>query len=173
MRSVGLFVLALVAAGALAFGATGSVKSTIGVKSNDALGSIVVSSTGRTLYHITSDHGKAVTCVASCATLWPPLTIAKTAKPVAGTGLTASKLGTIKRPDGTVQVTYSGYALYRYSGDAKTGDVNGQAFQSKWFAVAPTGKLIKTVPAPASTSSSTSSSSSSSSSDTSDPGYGY
>ena len=52
--------------------------------------------------------------------MFPPLTVTG-AKPAAGPGLDASKLGTHKRPDGLVQVTYNGFALYRYEYDTEWG----------------------------------------------------
>jgi hypothetical protein len=77
---------------------------------------------------------------------WPRAT------PTAGTGLTASKLGTITRSDGNQQVTYNGHPLYLYVGDKKPGDVTGQgvtAFGAAWFALTPSGNQIS---APASSS---------------------
>src|SRR5262249_30742976 len=64
-------------------------------------------------------------------------------KPVAGPGLIASKLGTIKRPDGGVQITYNGLALYRYAGDKKAGQTNGQGVEGSWYAVTSAGKITK------------------------------
>ena len=49
----------------------------------------------------------------------------------------------MKRPDGTTQVTYAGFPLYRYSGDKKPGDVKGQGFQGVWHAVTSAGTLAK------------------------------
>jgi predicted lipoprotein with Yx(FWY)xxD motif len=182
-------VLAVVGAGVLVMGATASsTKPTIRSANNASLGTILVGATGLTVYHYADDHGKVVACNGACAKLWPPVVIAASAKPVAGPGLTASKLGTVKRPDGTMQVTYNGYALYRFSGDKHAGDVNGQGLEKAWYAVAPSGHVVKLSPS-ASTSASTSapsdaSSSSSSSSSSSTPsgsstggggdyGYGY
>ena len=104
---------------------------------------IVISQSRRTLYHLTSEKGKKFVCTGSCATIWPPLTIPKGAKLVAGPGITKSKLRTIKRPDGRIQVTYYGLTLYRYSGDTKAGQTNGEGIQRIWYAVSPTGKPVK------------------------------
>jgi hypothetical protein len=54
-------------------------------------------------------------------------------------------VGTIRRSDGTRQVTYNGHPLYTFVKDHKTGDVTGQgviAFGAAWFAVSPTGNQI-------------------------------
>jgi predicted lipoprotein with Yx(FWY)xxD motif len=74
--------------------------------------------------------------------VWPPLT---SAKGVAGHGLSASALGSIKRPDGTTEATYAGHPLYTYVGDAKPGDTRGQGldqFGAEWYVLAPDGKKI-------------------------------
>jgi predicted lipoprotein with Yx(FWY)xxD motif len=158
-------LLAIVGAGVLVIAATGAAsKATVSATSNGTLGKIIVGASGLTLYHYTDDHGKVVKCSGACAAQWPPVLIGKTAKPVAGPGITASKLGTVTRPDGTVQVTYGGYALYRFAGDTKKGQVNGQGLEKAWYAIAPSGALVKALPSASSVSTSSSSSNSSSSS---------
>jgi predicted lipoprotein with Yx(FWY)xxD motif len=114
---------------------------------HSGLGRILVDSTGRTLYLFKADSGNNSACSGACATAWPPLLV--TGKPAAGTGLTASKLGTITRSDGTRQVTYNGHPLYLFVMDHKSGDVTGQgvtAFGAAWFAVSPAGNQISSKP---------------------------
>src|SRR5262245_19714849 len=90
-------VLAVVFA-SVAFAST-AVAYTMKSARNTALGTtIVVSATGKTLYHYADDTKNKVKCTGSCATTWPPLLIAAGKKPVAGAGLTAAKLGVVKRP---------------------------------------------------------------------------
>jgi predicted lipoprotein with Yx(FWY)xxD motif len=118
---------------------------------NNSLGSVLVNSQGRTLYLFKADVGAKSACSGACATAWPPLLAAS--KPTAGTGLTASKLGTITRSRGSRQVTYNGHPLYLFIKDKKPGDVNGQgvtAFGAAWFALTPSGNQAST---PASSSS--------------------
>ncbi len=79
---------------------------------------------------------------------WPPLLIPAGAKPAAGPGISAAKLGTFKRADGGLQVTYNGMTLYRYSGDSKAGQANGEAVSDKWYAVSSAGKLVKPAATP-------------------------
>ena len=57
-------------------------------------------------------------------------------KAKAGSGVNASKLGTVKR-NGVVQVTYGGKPLYFFVGDTKAGQVNGNVTDTwgKWTAV--------------------------------------
>jgi predicted lipoprotein with Yx(FWY)xxD motif len=110
---------------------------------NADLGSVLVSATGRTLYHFTSDTRTKVKCTAACMAQWPPLLVSAGAKPVAGPGLSAAKLGTLKRPDGGVQVTYNGMTLYRYAGDTKAGQAKGEAVGNTWYAVSSAGTIVK------------------------------
>jgi predicted lipoprotein with Yx(FWY)xxD motif len=116
--------------------ASGSVS----VASSSSLGRILVDSSGRTLYLFGKDQGSKSSCSGACASNWPPATA--TGAPKAGTGLTAAKLETTTRSDGSKQLTYNGHPLYRYSGDQSPGDTNGQgqnAFGGVWYALTPAG----------------------------------
>ena len=104
---------------------------------------ILISPSGRTLYHFLADKGKRIACTGQCAQFWPPLLIKKGAKPTGAAGLVPKKLGTIKRPNGRYQVTYAGFPLYVFASDKKKGDVLGEGFEKSWYAVAPSGKLVK------------------------------
>ena len=107
------------------------------------LGRILVDSRGRTLYLFQKDKGMASSCYSSCASVWPPLTTA--GRPRALRGAVASKLGSWKRKDGTLQVTYNGHPLYYYAGDNKAGQTNGQnlnEFGAEWYALSSAGKKI-------------------------------
>jgi predicted lipoprotein with Yx(FWY)xxD motif len=157
---------------AVALGVTAFASSAVGltVKSskNASLGAtIVVSATGKTLYNPT------VKCTGACAETWPPLLIAAGHKPVAGPGLTASKLGTVKRTDGKMQVTYAGHALYLYSGDAKPGQANGQGTGGIWHVVAASGAIVTKMPAAAAGGSSSSSGYGTTTTTSTSGGYGY
>ena len=107
------------------------------------LGTILVDSKGRTLYMWDADKGTTSTCYGACAKAWPPLLT--TAKPVSGTGVTASLIGTTKRTDGKLEVTYGGHPLYYFVADAAPGQVTGQGskgFGAAWWVLAPSGKVI-------------------------------
>jgi predicted lipoprotein with Yx(FWY)xxD motif len=120
--------------------------ATIGV-AKTSLGSTLVNSTGRTLYLFKADVGTKSACTGACATAWPPLLA--TGKPLAGTGLTASKLGTITRSGGSQQVTYNGHPVYEFIKDQKPGQTTGQgvtAFGAAWFALSPSGSQISATP---------------------------
>jgi predicted lipoprotein with Yx(FWY)xxD motif len=98
---------------------------------------------GRTLYLWEADQGEQSACDGPCAEAWPPLTT--DGKPAAGEGVDASLLGTSKRADGTLGVTYAGHPLYYFSGDQAAGETNGKGsdgFGAKWWPVAPDGAAI-------------------------------
>jgi predicted lipoprotein with Yx(FWY)xxD motif len=146
-----LLAVTAVALGVTAALASAAVGLTVKSSKNAALGAtIVVSATGKTLYHPNAK------CTGACAETWPPLLVAAGHKPVAGVGISAAKLGTVKLPDGKLQVTYAGHTLFLYSGDAKAGDVNGQGTAGLWHVVSASGAIVTKMPAAASSSSSSS-----------------
>ncbi|MFE3587526.1 hypothetical protein ACFXOY_08375 [Streptomyces niveus] len=114
---------------------------------NGSFGKMLVDEKGRSLYQFDKDTTNKSMCSGSCATAWPPFVV--TTKPAAGSGIKANLLKTIKRSDGSEQVTYNGRPLYRFEGDKKPGDINGQdinAFGAKWFIMNPDGKKVTTAP---------------------------
>jgi predicted lipoprotein with Yx(FWY)xxD motif len=107
------------------------------------LGRILVDAKGRTLYDFPPDKHGMSTCYGACAALWPPLTTH--GKPVAGHGVRASLLGTTKRKDGKLEVTYNGHPLYYFVTDRKPGQTTGQGvnqFGGPWWVLSPAGKEI-------------------------------
>jgi predicted lipoprotein with Yx(FWY)xxD motif len=111
---------------------------------SSSLGAIVTDGTGRAVYLFEKDTGTTSSCYGACAGAWPP--VVTTGSPVAGSGATASLLGTTKRTDGTMQVTYAGHPLYYFSGDTNPGDITGEgskAFGAGWDLIAPGGKKVE------------------------------
>jgi predicted lipoprotein with Yx(FWY)xxD motif len=107
------------------------------------LGRILVDSKGITLYDFPPDKGTTSVCYGACAALWPPLLT--TGKPVAGPGVHAALLGTAKRKDGKLEVTYGGHPLYYFVSDRKPGQVTGQGvnqFGGPWWVLSAAGKEI-------------------------------
>jgi predicted lipoprotein with Yx(FWY)xxD motif len=107
------------------------------------LGRILVDSKGITLYDFVTDKGGASSCYGACAALWPPL-ITK-GKPHAGHGVRPSLLGTTKRKDGKLEVTYNHHPLYYFVTDRKPGQTTGQGvnqFGGPWWVLSPAGKEI-------------------------------
>jgi predicted lipoprotein with Yx(FWY)xxD motif len=83
--------------------------------------SVLTNSSGRTLYWFAPDTPSKSACYGTCAAYWPPVI----GNPVAGQGVTVSKIATIARTDGTIQVTYAGHPLYTYVGDTAPGQASG------------------------------------------------
>ena len=137
-----LAAVAVVTGFAVAVGVANAALVSVHSTQNTALGKILVSANGRTLYHNSFEKQNLIKCTGACASEWPPLVIAPGAKPVGGPGIAASMLGTLKRSDGKVQVTYGGKPLYLYSGDKKAGDVNGQGAGGIWHAITPSGAVV-------------------------------
>lgn len=110
------------------------------------VGTILVDGTGLTLYLFEADHQSNPTCTGSCSAAWPPYLLpAGVTTPTAGPGVKASLLGTVRRSDGTLQVTYDRWPLYRWVGDTRTGVDTGQGldqFGGFWYVVSPSGTAI-------------------------------
>ena len=107
------------------------------------LGTILVAGNGRTLYLFAADKGKVSTCYGGCASAWPPLTTSTKAQ--SGGSAMSAQLGTSKRTDNTVQVTYAGHPLYYFAGDGSPGDVKGQGLNihgGRWWVLSASGKQI-------------------------------
>lgn len=123
--------------------AAATAAATVAVKTSK-LGNILVDGSGRTLYLFQKDTGTTSTCSGACAGGWPPYTTS--GAPQAGSGASASLLGTTTRADGKTQVTYHGHPLYYFSGDGKPGDTNGQglkAFGAEWDVVSAAGDKVE------------------------------
>jgi predicted lipoprotein with Yx(FWY)xxD motif len=119
-----------------------AAKKTIEVR-NTRLGKILVDSHGRTLYLFKKDPRGKSACSGECAKFWPPLRVG--GRPTAGRGISAAKVGTISRSDGTRQVTYNGHPLYTFRQDSSPGQTRGQgltAFGAAWFVLSPAGSQI-------------------------------
>jgi predicted lipoprotein with Yx(FWY)xxD motif len=107
------------------------------------LGRVLVNSKGHTLYLFKKDRQGASTCYQSCPTFWPPLL--KHGTPTLGPGVKKSLLGTTKRRNGTLQLTYNKHPLYTYKLDTSAGQTKGEgltAFGAKWYAVSATGNAV-------------------------------
>ena len=115
--------------------------ATIAIATN-ALGDIIVDAEGKTLYGFTPDTDGTPTCYDDCAAAWPPLLAEGGAAPTAGAGLDATKLTTVPRTDGTMQVKYGDWPLYYFANDAAAGDTNGQGLNNVWYVVDAAGALI-------------------------------
>lgn len=150
---------ALVAAGALGVGVAVAVTAPILKVAHDAsLGSIIVNGKGLTLYHVSSERAGKVTCTGNCVYFWFPLIVTTKTRITVGAGLSKSKLGTIRRPNGALQLTYNKLPLYRYYLDRKPGQVKGQGVKDPagtWYAVSSSGTVVTKRPATSTSSTTT------------------
>jgi len=120
-------------------------KATVVSTASTSLGRVLVNSHGHTLYMFGKDKNGKSSCTGQCATFWPPLIAS--GKLQAAAGAKASLLGTTKRTDGRLQVTYKRHPLYTFTKDTAKGQTNGEglnAFGGVWDAVSPAGaKVVK------------------------------
>jgi len=123
MTAAGLAVAALVLFGLVVAVASAPAPAATGTGLTTAtIGGITVltNAKGFTLYSFAPDTPAASKCYGSCAVYWPPVTGTAAASPgVPG------RIGTIKRTDGSEQLTYNGHPLYTYIADTAPGQARG------------------------------------------------
>jgi predicted lipoprotein with Yx(FWY)xxD motif len=138
-------VLAVAAVSAGAGQASPQAKTTI-TAAKSRYGTILFDGKGRVLYGFTRDtRGGKSQCYGSCAAAWPVYY-----KPggtlKAGKGVKQKLLGTVKRKNGRLQITYNGRPLYYYVSDVRPGQItcqNVSEYGGLWLVVSPTGKLVR------------------------------
>ena len=146
MRALVIVVATLAAVLALAMPAMSSGaadRSTVTVHGS-RFGRILFDGRGFALYAFTRDRAGRSACTGACARAWPPYVVKL--RPKAGTGTTAALLGTIRRGNGSRQVTYAGKPLYYYVGDREPFQVLCQdvaEFGGLWLVVRPTGATVR------------------------------
>jgi predicted lipoprotein with Yx(FWY)xxD motif len=140
-----LTTIALAAAVGVAVAGTGAAaghRATVKTRHGDH-GTYLVDAKGRTLYLFEADKTRKSTCTGACAKFWPPLLTRS--KPSAGTGLNPRLVGTTRRANGSLQVTYNRHPLYTSALDKAAGQANGQrrtAFGGRWYAVSARGTAV-------------------------------
>jgi predicted lipoprotein with Yx(FWY)xxD motif len=105
-------------------------------------GPVLFDGRGYALYAFTYDQKRKSRCYGACAKAWPPYLVKK---PKAGKGVKKSLIGTTRRNDGSIQVTYAGRPLYYYVGDGK-GQIlcqNVNEFGGLWLILRGSGKLVR------------------------------
>lgn len=128
---------------ALAASRSGGTK--INLENTKKSGKILAAPNGWTIYAFTKDSPNKDACqnISGCLKAWPP--VYTTGKPVAGTGVKQSLLGTITLKNGKKQVTYNGHALYLYKFDGgahQTFYINFFQFGGNWPALNAAGKEV-------------------------------
>jgi len=131
-------------AAASASASSGGSAETVDLKSISGIpGMALVDEDGKALYLWEADKNGTSTCTGPCAAAWPPVTTS--GAPLAGNGVDKALLGTVKRSDGTEQVTYNGHPLYYFVGDTAAGTAKGQGskdFGASWYVLSAKGVKI-------------------------------
>ena len=124
--------------------AAGTQPASSSVKTGSSrYGTVLFDGGGRVLYTFARDRGTASTCYGGCAAAWPPFTVNRA--PKASAGVRGSLLGTTRRQDGSLQVTYAGHPLYYFTGDTKPGQItcqNVSSFGGLWLVIRPNGTPV-------------------------------
>jgi predicted lipoprotein with Yx(FWY)xxD motif len=123
MTAAGLAVAALVLFGLVVAGASPPALTATGtsLKTTTIGGTTVLTNAkGLTLYSFAPDTPATSKCYGSCAAYWPPVTGTAAVGP-----RVPGRVGTIKRTDGSAQLTYNGHPLYTYIGDTAPGQARG------------------------------------------------
>lgn len=107
---------------------------------NSDFGRVIADGRGEAFYLFDKENSKKPRCYGECAEVWPP--VLTKGKPVAADGVKQSLLGTTKRKNGKLQVTYAGQPLYYYVDDSPgtilCHDVD--EFGGLWLVVKPDGE---------------------------------
>lgn len=110
---------------------------------DSSLGKVITDGAGMTLYGFMPDEAGTPTCYDDCAVAWPPLLADDPTAVTVSAELDATKVSTVARTDGGMQLKYGTWTLYYFANDAAAGDVNGQGLNDVWYVIAPSGDLIK------------------------------
>jgi predicted lipoprotein with Yx(FWY)xxD motif len=97
---------------------TGGVTSTVSTKSISGVGSVLVDAKGDVLYTNNQDSGSKIACTGSCTSIWLPLAAPSGGQPTSDNAPVKAKLGVLKGPGGTSQVTFGGKPLYTFVQDS-------------------------------------------------------
>jgi predicted lipoprotein with Yx(FWY)xxD motif len=125
-------------------------RATVEVKRSTDYGPYLTDGYGRTLYVFEGDQRSkddqpAVSkCYDNCAKSWPPLL--SSGSPEAKAEVNGELLSTVERKDGSQQVTYSGWPVYRFVRDAGPEKATGQGlkdFGAEWRMIAPSGNEVQ------------------------------
>jgi predicted lipoprotein with Yx(FWY)xxD motif len=114
-------------AGGMGSGSAAGGDQTVATKSISGVGSVLVDSTGKVLYTNDMDTGSKIACTGQCLTEWVPLATPSGGQPSSDDSAVQAKLGTVKRSDGSSQVTLGGLPLYTFVEDGP-GQATGNGF---------------------------------------------
>jgi len=108
-----------------------------------SLGSAVGSIAGIVAYTDTAESAGHFQCTSSsCTATWHPW-LTDGAKVSAGAGVKQALIGTVKRPNGSIQMSYGGHPLYLYAHTQNAVQANAQGAGGVWYVVGTDGNVIK------------------------------
>ncbi len=151
IRIVGLLVAVAIGAAACSSGSSPSSgykpkpgKNGIVIFSwKTSYGTAVGSIDGIVAYADKNESGSKSECTGSCTDTWHPwVTDGAAVHPAANSGVQASLIGTVKRSDGSTQITYGGHPLYLYAHTKNALVANAQGAGGVWYIVGLDGNLI-------------------------------
>lgn len=91
----------------------------------------LVDGAGVAVYMVEGDTD-GTKCTGECLQAWPPLLVTDTRPAPSGSLPAGANVGSIKRPDGSTQVTYNGHPLYHYAADTGRGRTAGHGVKDQW-----------------------------------------
>ena len=144
LTGVGLLAALLAAFLALSGGSSAAAKGSALTAHSSRYGKILFDGRGRVLYLFARDRGNSSSCYGACAKAWPPFLTRGVPRGLRG--VDSKLLGTTKRRDGTLQVTYAKHPLYYFKEDTKPGQIkcqNVSNFGGLWLVVSPSGKAVR------------------------------
>jgi predicted lipoprotein with Yx(FWY)xxD motif len=98
---------------------------------------------GIVAYADKNESGSKIECTGNCTNTWHPwVTHGVSVKALAGSGVQQSLIGTIKRSDGSEQITYGGHPLYLYAHPTHALIANAQGAGGVWYIVGLNGHQI-------------------------------
>jgi predicted lipoprotein with Yx(FWY)xxD motif len=103
----------------------------VGTKSVSGVSNALVDSSGKVLYTNDMDTGSKIACTGQCLTEWVPLAAPSSGQPTSDDSAVQAKLATVKRPDGSSQVTFGGMPLYTFVEDGP-GQATGNGFRDSF-----------------------------------------
>jgi predicted lipoprotein with Yx(FWY)xxD motif len=117
-----LFLVAAAAVVAAAFAVPAlAASSPVAVIHSAKFGNVLASSKGHLAFYTwNKEKDNKVHCTGACAKVWPPITVPKGTTVAAHVKGAMGVFGTIKRPDGSTQLTFDKHPLYTFHGDTAT-----------------------------------------------------
>jgi len=109
-------------------------------------GDILATGSGATLYDFAPDSSHQSKCLNDgCVFQWPPLIVNGPVR--VGPGVHQDLVATLRRPDGSTQLSYGGHPLYTYNMDVTPGMIMGQDIDQDgglWYVLTAAGTEVHT-----------------------------